>query len=206
MSRHLSFLCIVIVGLQGCASLSQDECLTADWHTIGYEDGLNGRQPVRIADHRKSCAKHGVAPDLARYEQGRQAGLKQYCVPQKGFNLGVSGQRYNGVCPADAEPGFLQAYSEGKQIYEVKTQIRRLDEILRVNESELASLKESMREKQTELVMQGTTPRRRAILLLELKELHDTVQMVEAEIIEIEEARRQENNHLASLKQSSGRW
>ena len=52
-----------------CATLNKDECLTADWYQIGYEDGAKGYPLSRIGKHRKACAKHGVTPDMPPYEQ-----------------------------------------------------------------------------------------------------------------------------------------
>jgi hypothetical protein len=195
-----------VVGIQGCASLSEKECLNADWRTIGYEDGAQGRVSARIADHRKSCAKHGIAPDLAAYNQGRSEGLKQYCVPGNGFRLGLNGHSYNAVCPAGSEREFVAAYRGGKKIHEVKQQIRRLDEILNVNQSELYSLNELVRQKEAELITKGTSWERRAALLVEMRELEKDINMVENEILDIEAALSQENDRLLSLKQVSTYW
>ncbi len=81
----------LVLALQGCASLSKDECVTADWYSIGYEDGLHGKQADQIANHRKSCAKHGVTADLALYNEGRDAGLERFCEPRNGYRLGRAG-------------------------------------------------------------------------------------------------------------------
>ena len=140
MSRYLVLIIISSLGLQGCATLSQDECKSADWYTIGYEDGLRGHTPVRISDHRKACAGHGVSPDLARYTLGREAGLEWYCQPRNGFRFGLKGQAYTGVCPAPSEPAFLQAWSAGKEIHTAEYEVRRLDRILGVNQDQLDSL------------------------------------------------------------------
>lgn len=199
-------LLIAVWVLQGCASLSQDECRSADWYSIGYEDGLRGHTPVRIADHRKACASHGVAPDLARYNEGRDAGLSWYCEPRNGFRLGVKGQAYAGACPASAEAAFLDAWSAGKEIHESEYQVRRLDRILGVNREQLDSLVHDRKLTETELVRRGTTWPRRAELLLELKELEETRVMVENEIGEIEAAIAQERAHLLTLRENARHW
>ncbi|MCP4289671.1 MAG: hypothetical protein GY792_35490, partial [Gammaproteobacteria bacterium] len=31
---------VVLVMLQGCATLDKDECMLADWRLIGYQDGI----------------------------------------------------------------------------------------------------------------------------------------------------------------------
>jgi hypothetical protein len=41
------------VVLSACATgMGKDECVAADWRTIGYEDGLHGYPADRIGAHR----------------------------------------------------------------------------------------------------------------------------------------------------------
>ena len=60
---------IIAMGMSGCASMSADECAVSDWNAIGYEDGAQGYTADRLGNHRKACAKHGVAPDLQAYQE-----------------------------------------------------------------------------------------------------------------------------------------
>ena len=53
---------LLALALPGCATMDKSECLTVDWRTIGYEDGVAGHSGDCIAQHRKACAKYGVAP------------------------------------------------------------------------------------------------------------------------------------------------
>ena len=69
---------ISLLGLSGCATMSADECVMSDWHTIGFEDGARGYTADQLGNRRKSCAKHGVAPDFEAYQAGREEGLRQY--------------------------------------------------------------------------------------------------------------------------------
>src|SRR5215475_10016900 len=98
---------VLLLVLGGCASMSKDECLTVDWRTVGYEDGVAGFPGDRIAEHRKDCAKYGGSTSLELYQQGRAQGLQEYCQPANGYNIGVRGGGYAGVCPANLEPAFL---------------------------------------------------------------------------------------------------
>ena len=204
MSRYLPLLIIIAVSLQGCSTLSRDECQTMDWYTIGYQDGLQGRVSRPVADHHKACAKRDAAVQIARYSQGRDDGLKQFCSPDNGFRLGSKGANYNGVCLAGAEQEFLPAYEQGKENYDTEMQIRRLGEILQVNTSELRNLTASVQRKELEMVAYDTTPKRRADLLLEMRDLQETVAMVETEINGIEAALEEENRHLQNLREGTG--
>src|SRR5699024_5332942 len=103
----------VVLLLPGCATLSEGECLTADWYQIGQQDGRHGFQRARFHKHQKACAEHGVRPDENAYYAGRLAGLESYCAPSSGFRRGRDGDRYTGVCPPDWEPAFLSEFRKG---------------------------------------------------------------------------------------------
>ena len=111
MKATTSLLAVCVLVLTGCASMSKNECRAVDWRTIGYEDGVAGYSGERIAQHRKACAKHGVAPDLDAYRAGREQGLSEFCQPHNGFLFGSRGGTYQGVCPAELAPGFVDAYA-----------------------------------------------------------------------------------------------
>jgi len=123
--------------LTGCSSMSKDECLTVDWRTVGYEDGVDGYPADRIAQHRKACAKYGVATDLTAYQQGRLQGLQEYCKPANGYRLGVRGANYYGVCPASLEPGFVAAFDSGHQLYVLEARVSNTDRQLDYKRQEL---------------------------------------------------------------------
>lgn len=112
-----TLLLLITVGLPGCATLSKDECLTANWQTIGYDDGTEGQSPDRLDSHRKACTEYGVTPDLAGYQQGYEQGILIFCTPSNGFARGQSGTAYNSICPSGAEGGFLRGYTAGRKIY-----------------------------------------------------------------------------------------
>lgn len=103
----------------GCATLSKDECLAADWRTIGFEDGSRGYASSRIGQHREACADYGVAPNLSHYQEGHSEGAEVYCAPNNGFEVGRRGATYNGICSARMEEEFLLAFGQGKEIYQL---------------------------------------------------------------------------------------
>jgi hypothetical protein len=104
----------------GCATMSAEDCSTADWRLIGLADGSQG-QLLSKGDRRGSdCAKHGVAMDRSRYEAGRDEGLAGYCVEGTAYQIGERGQSYNGVCAAHNEADFLAAYEKGLELHAFK--------------------------------------------------------------------------------------
>ena len=124
-------LAVTLLALSGCASMSKDECLAVDWRTVGYEDGVEGYPGDQIAQHRKACAKYGVRADLALYQEGRNQGLLEFCQPTNGYNLGVRGAAYRGVCPAQIEPTFLRAYNAGHDLYAMVARVSIVQRVLR---------------------------------------------------------------------------
>lgn len=125
--RSLAWLVAVLATalLSACATgMGKDECATADWRMIGYEDGLRGSPADRIGAHRVACAKHQVTPDLAAYMDGRGRGLAEFCQPRNGYRVGLNGGGYANVCPAVTEAGFLNGYQWGRQIHDARAELR----------------------------------------------------------------------------------
>ena len=137
MRTVFSFFLLLLVS--GCASLGKDECLHADWYTIGLEDGARGRAVERLGDHRRACAKHNVAPDAARYVTGRNEGLKSFCTYERGFSEGRAGHGYAAACPQPQGGQFLAGYHRGRELHELH---RRLDEL----EKEIARTKTALKD------------------------------------------------------------
>ena len=201
MSRYLPLLIILAVSLQGCGTLLRNECKSLDWYAIGHQDGLQGLMPRPVSDYYRACARQDATVQIAAYKQGHNQGLRQFCRLRNGFSLGLQGAHYNGNCPVDAEGEFLSAYEQGKAIFESELQIRRLEEILQVNQSEFENLIVSLKEKKTEIVAKDIRPERRASLLEEMHELQQTLALVVTEIKGIEVALEEEYRHLQELRQ-----
>jgi hypothetical protein len=173
--------------ISGCASgLSKDECHTIDWRTIGYEDGVSGRQEARISEHRKACARHGVALELDSYRDGRAEGILRYCQPGNGYLQGRAGNPYAGVCPPELEPDYLDAYSHGRQLHDLQAEVRRIERKLRKKRARLADIELEMRDTGIELVADGATTGQRVILLDEIRKLGEERAATRARIPSLE--------------------
>ena len=121
--RLLALTLMAAFALSGCATLSEGECRTADWYQIGRQDGSNGYERARLFKHREACGEYGIRPQPKPYYAGREAGLRQYCTPRKGFDEGRAGHPYRDVCPLKTEQAFLAAFSKGEAIHEVDSEI-----------------------------------------------------------------------------------
>lgn len=120
---RVAALCAVALLASGCASLTPDECRNADWRAIGYEDGAAGRGTDRLADHRSACAKVAVTPDFTAYQAGHASGVRVFCRPANGYQVGRNGYAYTGICPADLERDFLIALEEGLFVYQLELDV-----------------------------------------------------------------------------------
>lgn len=120
-----------------CATLSQSECLQANWHDIGQRDGTQGYARERLEEHKTACAEYGVMPDPNAYHEGRRAGLEIYCTAVNGLEQGKAGATYNHVCPAELETAFLKNHKLGHEIYELAQQIRKIEHEIEKKEKRL---------------------------------------------------------------------
>ena len=110
-------LVLLTTVFSGCATMSADQCATADWRSLGFQDGARG-ETLAMAERRgNACLEHGYSMDRGTYEEGRNAGLGQYCTTETAYALGESGRSYNGVCSAHSEQEFLAAYNRGLDLH-----------------------------------------------------------------------------------------
>ncbi len=175
-------LAILIVGLGGCATMNADECATSDWSAIGFEDGSRGYTADRFGNHRKACAKHGITPDFQAYQSGRDQGLEDFCRPGRAFGFGANGGRYNGVCAADMEPEFLQAYRAGHKLHSLRASVSAANSKIYAREAELGNAENRIVAVELLVISSETTTDERIALLVELKELSELTGQLETEI------------------------
>jgi hypothetical protein len=171
--------------MSGCASMSGEECIAADWSAVGYEDGARGYTTDRFSTYRKACSKEGITPDFAAYQAGRDQGLVEYCQPGRGYNIGVNGGRYQGVCHVDLEPDFLDAYNAGYHLYTLRSNVSRSKSQIDAKQRELKKVREEMRDMEAALIAAETTTEDRVVLLADLKEYSERTGRLEAEIEEL---------------------
>ena len=203
MTSRIAGILIVLalLGLQGCASMSADECIAGDWYAIGFEDGARGYTADAMSNRRKACAKHGIRADFQAYQDGREEGLKEFCQPQRGFNLGAGGGRYHGVCPSHLEGGFLDAYRTGSQLYTLRSNVNSATYAINAKERELEDLEAAIRGKEAMLIAADTTVQDRILIIADLKRMNERTGELEAEIVALIEDRAMHEQELSSYEQ-----
>lgn len=134
---------VVMATLAGCASatLTREECISADWYQIGLADGQAGYEISRLDAHRDACSDTPTLINVEGYRNGRDAGLVLYCTPSTGYTLGRGGATYSGLCPASVEPTFLEAISLGQEVHRAQVEVNR-------SEQRVAQLERDLSERQ----------------------------------------------------------
>lgn len=204
MIRTLAGLAVLLAfgALSGCATMSGDECTASDWTAVGYSDGARGYTSDRFSKYNKACAKHGITPNFRDYQAGRDEGLREFCQPGNGFSLGERGGRYNGVCAAELEPQFLDAYRVGSHLYSLRSNVNSASSRISAKENELQRVKDEIRTKEAALIDEETTTQDRLLLLTDLKELSERTGQLEAEIRELYDERARHEVELQNYQAS----
>ncbi|WDI31152.1 DUF2799 domain-containing protein [Hyphococcus flavus] len=196
---------VIALSIVGCAGISKEECLYADWSAVGYEDGAAGR-PVSAVSHRRSaCAKKaGVTVDMVAYNAGRAEGLKLYCRPSNGYSIGAAGGRYYGVCTDGSERLFLSAYESGRRLFSLEQDVATAEGRLHQAEADLHNTDVAIANTQMALVSPSTPMADRPALLVEMKELYERKEDINAafprlnrDLYEAERALADYEDHLA---------
>lgn len=182
-SKTFALVVIFFAAILGaCSSMSPEECSATDWNAVGFEDGSRGLTSDYFANHRQACAKHGVTADFRAYQEGRDEGLVQYCQPGRGYDLGLRGSRYAGVCDAAFEEEFLDAYRVGYELYELRSNVNQASASIDNGERELERIRVTIRDKEALLIARETTTQNRVLLLADIRELAVRAGAVQTEI------------------------
>lgn len=195
---------LLIAGLNGCATMSQKECMSSDWSAVGYDAGYRGHTANQFSKHHKACAKHGITADFQSYQSGREQGLLEFCKPKRAFQFGSQGKQYHGVCPEAMEPEFHEAYQAGKRLHKLQSEIRSIQSKIRSRQKELGVTESDLATTSELLVSEGVSVLKRAQLLEETLELNKTKEMLEDEIYSLEHKKirleRQYTNYRESTR------
>lgn len=184
--------------------MNKDECLSADWYLIGYEDGAAGRNPQQIGDYRKDCAEYSVTPDLTRYQQGHNEGSQKYCTARNGFEVGRQGQNYQGNCPANLEQTFLRGHRDGKDLHALQNAAKQAANEFEQQQRQLAQLTDLLESKKEQLIADGYTRDERAAIRQEIEDIGlqfaDLAEQTEALQARMEETELNYQRRLELLK------
>jgi hypothetical protein len=186
----------------GCSGMSEQACVTADWRTVGFEDGSLGRAEATIGRYRQQCADHGVTPDLDSYRAGHAEGVRTFCRESNGFAVGHSGAVYQGVCPADLEPEFLTEYNAGRRLHELESALSSVDARIAGNYRAQESIKQEITDIGVRMIAADTTPEQRVSMVTRSADLGRRYGELTNEIRDLERDRALAERALLDYRQT----
>jgi hypothetical protein len=157
--------------IAGCSGMSEQACVTADWRTVGFEDGTAGRSEGSIGRYRQQCSEHGVSPDLESYRAGHSEGVQIYCKESNGFAVGHSGAQYQGVCPSNLEPEFLAEYNAGRRLHELESALSSVESRIAGNYRAQENIKQEITNIGVAMIATETTTEQRLTMVTRSAEL-----------------------------------
>jgi len=201
--RNITLIAVIsLLLISGCASLSESQCVAGDWETVGYRDGIAGKQSTQLLQHQNACMKHGAVPDRNAYLAGWEDGVRQFCLPGNGFTAGEAGRSFANICPDDLQDAYYAAYQEGRRLYLAKSEIDELNRTIAQKEYRLKQLDAEINSVEAELISDETSALQRVRLLDKTKELAAEQGELEAEIQQLTVDVALKGERLQSLRQT----
>lgn len=142
---------IAFAALKGCATMSEADCLTADWAVIGEVDGQRGRPLSELSRYRRQCAEFGVVPDSQAYTEARERGLATFCTASNGYREGRSGARDELVCPAALAADFQRNHRLGRAVYTSLGRLQSTGSSIQSARNEIENLESDIEDREAEL-------------------------------------------------------
>jgi hypothetical protein len=130
---------------------------------------------------------------MEKYERGYADGVRRYCVPRKGFELGRRGRGHHDVCPPDLRETFQAAYDDGREVYTAQIEVREAQKRVHAARADLDSIAEEITALEAQLVSGGGTAqdRRNWIEQIKLLEAERGLLLVDIHALEHEASERQ---------------
>ena len=202
--KQILLLASITLIVSACSTMNKSECLNADWRTIGYSDGARGYKASRIGEHRSACAEYGVRPDLNAYNSGREQGLVQYCTPTTGYNRGLSGYRYNGICARHNEIDFVEALDYGLAVYKEVQILKNLKNQHQKEQGYIHRLEDELRFKEEQLISGRLSKVKAVIILNETKEIAEELGKAKSNLSALDYDINKQSRRVSRMKHQSG--
>lgn len=174
-------MALLLLSLGACSNISEEECASGDWYSIGVNDGKSGLDHKKFSSYQKECAGHGFTADYGRYQQGYQQGLIFYCDFSHGEEHGRAGKDYNTVCTGPREQDFRAGYQRGIRWYQARHtmdsighDIDRLNRQISQNREHIYALNQQIAQEQN--------PNTRASLLYRTDQLRSELEQLSAQV------------------------
>jgi hypothetical protein len=201
-AARLLSLGVIAFFAAGCSGMSEQACVSADWRTVGFEDGTSGRSEASIGRYRQQCADHGVAPDLDSYRAGHADGVRVYCRASNGFAVGHGGATYQGVCPADLEAEFVAEYNAGRRLHDLESALASVDGRIASNYRAQENIKQELTNIAAKMIATDTTAEQRVAMVTRSADLGRRYGELTTEIQHLERDRALAERDLLDYQQT----
>ena len=184
--------------LSGCASISKEECLVADWYAMGVTDGSQGRALAAFRDYQADCAKHQLSSDFEQYQAGHQQGVVNYCVYSNGVTLGRQGNNFNILCESERFEDFQEGYFQGQQLHQMENKLAKLRRDMAAIESRIEQNQQQLKDNQASIIDENSTKTQREELLKDNDRLRREIRRLKTDLgalVELEEETDLEISH-----------
>lgn len=205
MNKKILICLFLLAPLVGCIGLGQIDCESADWALIGFEDGESGKPVSGIGDYQEVCSNQDARMDIEAYNEGYEEGIRLYCQPENGFELGQSGVEYPTVCPSDLSDAFFQEYMDGSRYYPYYRNIGERELAIANNTATLASLQSGIISAQLRMDSPGITHSERNELRLSIDSMQSQMRYYELANERLEAEIDEWSIRLRELKAQQGR-
>ncbi|NQZ33306.1 MAG: DUF2799 domain-containing protein [Oceanospirillaceae bacterium] len=170
---HATAMASLAIFISGCASLSQSECISANWYDLGAQNAMSGKESSYVAEHTKACGEYAINPDFTLYKLGWLNGQSQFCTAASGWRFAAKGGHYKNTCSLYNERDFLAGFRLGKTKREKQAEVNNI-------KAELKTLvKYSLKE--------GLTPQQLADIAFERLDLKMDLRFLDMEINRLED-------------------
>lgn len=173
----------LVLFLSGCAKMmNENECVAADWRSVGFSDGTQGRAQDWLGKRAEACAEYGVTPNMDQYLMGRDQGLVNYCQPRRGFDVGLRGQVYENVCPQNLAGPFLAGLQDGSGLRGREQRVSDIDNSLSTAHHDLDQIEQDIAAHTTGLLDGNLTTEERVQFALDIKNWAEEMGAIRANI------------------------
>lgn len=181
MNRRLGMAAALLLG--GCATgMSEEQCAGANWYALGERDGLYGETLEKFDERAARCGSFGLPADLEAYRAGRERGLQRYCTPDAGFDAGLNGRPYRGVCPPATESVFLDEYNIGLRLHNLTSAHESAIEAYESALDALASHRHGLRRAREKLRSEDLSDEERSRLQREVERHRREIERIERDL------------------------
>lgn len=122
-TKRLSLMLAASLLTAGCATMSPEQCMVADWYQLGERDALAGLDSNHLANRAEACQEAGYEIDSQAWYAGFEAAIPAFCTLDNGFRFGIAGNSYRNTCPPALQAEFLEGYDVGAEIHSLEQQV-----------------------------------------------------------------------------------